>query len=257
VPFHGIYRRGDLVAGEAVLIRAGLLELKAGVLIPAEGLAEVSRAGDSDGVEVLVITLLASERPAWLLAATAEDDFASELVPDREMEVIEKTLDPDRRELLLLGIGQRYSAESQEKTGALAEDFVVDRCRKELVDAGESDLAEQVQQVSSISDQLGYDITAPRPGASTRRIECKGTKAAIPRIYLSRNEAKRALCDPDWYLVVCTLDKDDNTDLSGWCPGAELEQFLPVNQGGGQWASVEIPIPEGLLRPGLPPIDAP
>src|SRR5688500_6784182 len=107
VPFNGIYRAEDLIAGEEVLIRAGLLENEARVLVPVEGLAEVSRAGDAAGAEALVVAVLTREPPAWLLAAAAEDGFASELVPDREMKIIEKTMDPEAREQLLLQAAQR------------------------------------------------------------------------------------------------------------------------------------------------------
>ena len=257
VPTGGLYRSEDLIVGEGVLRAAGLLSEREGGLFPAAGLRELAQAGDEDGCEALLYILLAHRLPLWLRAATSEDIFTEELVPDEVRDVIKEVLDPASRERLLLELGRRYSPEERSRIGALAEKYVVRRCKEELQDAGEDKLASLVRQVSQVSDQLGYDITAPRLDYSTRRVEVKGTRSGgtTVAIYLSRNEAERGATDLDWVLVACRVAEDDSVELVGWLSGEMLEPFLPEDpQPLSRWQSVRIDVPEELFLPGLPPI---
>src|SRR5688500_16852398 len=82
----------------------------------------------------------------------------------------------------LLAMGRRFSDADAKRTGDLAEAHVTEACRAQLIEAGRDDLAARVRRVSLTSDQLGYDITAPRLDDSTRRIEVKGTRAPGPQL---------------------------------------------------------------------------
>ena len=58
------------------------------------------------------------------------------------------------------------------------EDLVVDAARAELQQLGHADLACSLCRVSLTSDQLGYDVTAPRVGGPPRLLEVKTSTAA-------------------------------------------------------------------------------
>jgi hypothetical protein len=157
-----------------------------------------------------------------------------------------------------LEIGRRFSDEGQAQTGAIAEHFVVACCQAELRGIGELELAERVRRVSEISDQLGYDVTAPRRDHSTRRIEVKGTRATGTNLvfYLSRNEAERGLADPDWALVGCRITGDDRAQLVGHLYGRQLKAYLPHDsRPGARWQSVRLDVPDTDFTRGLPPIE--
>ena len=254
----GIYRFEDLVAGESVLLHAGLLWKDEAVLRPAPELVELAFASDEDGCEALIHALLVRQHPLWLDAALGVGGEPSEtLIPDGERRVLDTALDPAARERLLLRLARTFDDAERRATGGLTEEHVVARCRTELRDLGRQDLVNKVRRVSQISDQLGYDITAPRLDGGTRRIECKGTRGQgeIARIFLSRSEAERGLADPMWSLVVCRVYDDDAVEVLGWCAGSELQDSLPQDASSqSRWASVEIELTTDDLEPGLPPI---
>jgi hypothetical protein len=257
VPYGGLYRSEDLLIGEDVLIAAGLIRENDGVLFPADGLREIAHASDADGCEALLAALLTRRVPLWLLAATASGVLEDELIPDEERTKLHEVLAPQAREALLLALGRRYSQEDRAATGAIVEEFVVTHCRAQLRSRGASDLADSVRRVSEISDQLGYDITAPRLDHSTRRIEAKGTRGAGPTVvfYLSRNEAERALADHDWSLVACRVAGDDAVVLVGHVSGPQLAPYLPHDPGPEtRWQSIRLEVPESLFTDSLPPI---
>lgn len=257
VPYGGLYRSDDLVVGEDVLIAAGLVHEDEGVLFPADGLLEIAHVNDADGCEAVLAALLDQRAPLWLLAATANGVLAEELVPDEERTKLHEILDPQSREALLLALGRRFSQKDTAATGAIVERFIVARCRAELRDRGASDLAESVRRVSEISDQLGYDISAPRLDHSTRRIEAKGTRGpgGTVVVYLSRNEAERGLTDPDWSLVACRVSNDNDVALVGYVLGSQLSVYLPSDPGPEtRWQSIRLELPEAVFTVGLPPI---
>lgn len=257
VPFDGIYRSEHLVAGEKVLLDAGLVEERGEILHPTDGLEELALASERDGCEALIFALLRRQPPLWLYAAMSDAGVLWELVPDAEREVLDSALDPATRELLLLALGRTFSADRRKETGEIAEKHVVDACETELIAAGEPDLAAKVRRVSLESDQLGYDITAPRLDGSTRRIECKGARARgeALTVYLSRGEFDRGRVDHDWFLVVCRVDANDFASLEGWCTAEGLEPLLPVDKDeSARWSSVEIGLSPGVLHSGLPPL---
>lgn len=257
VPTGGLYRFEDFMVGEEVLLAADLLSTHDDVLYPADGLKELSRASEADGCEILLYTLLEKRLPLWLKAATNESTFVSDLIPDQVRNNIEDVLQPETREHLLLQLARRFNDKEHSIVGALAEKYVVQRCVEDLRIAGKPNLANSVRRVSQVSDQLGYDITAPRLDSSTRRLEVKGTRvgSALVRFHLSRNEAERACADPDWSLVVCRVTRKDFVDLVGWLSGSNIEPLLPRDlHPHSQWQSVRLEISEDLFVTGLPPI---
>jgi hypothetical protein len=258
VPYGGLYRSDDLIQAETLLINAGLLLADGDLMLPTNGLMEIAQASDSDGCEALLAALLHQKVPLWLIAATSSGSvLADELIPDEERRKLCSVLGPESRETLLLEIGRRFSDEGQAQTGAIAEDFVVACCQAELRDIGEPELAERVRRVSEISDQLGYDVTAPRRDRSTRRMEVKGTRAAGTNLvfYLSRNEAERGLADPDWSLVGCRIAGDDRAQLVGHLYGRQLKAYLPHDpRPEARWQSVRLDVPDADFARGLPPI---
>lgn len=255
VPYGGIYRSEDLAVGEQVLIAAGLLREVDGMFIPRRGLHDIAHASDTDGCEALLAAFLASRPPLWLLAATAEGIVIDELIPDEAHDTLQDVMDTAARDALLLAMGRRFSDEARSVTGNIAEDFVEDRCREELRAAGAPILAEAVRRMSEYSDQLGYDISAPRLDGSTRRIEVKGTRSGGEAIviFISRNEAERGLRDRNWSLVSCRVAGDDSVELVGHLAGPALKCYLPLDpHPEGRWQSARIELPAELFAPGLP-----
>jgi hypothetical protein len=249
VPYGGLYRSDDLIVGEAVLIAAGVLSEGDGVLVPLEGLGEIAAASDVDGCEALLVALLERRTPLWLGAATGGGALEEDLIPDQARATLREALDPETREGLLLRLGLSYSEAEQARIGAIAEAFVVTCCRRELRDAGAPGLADAVRRVSEVSDQLGYDITAPRLDRSTRRIEVKGTRSTGRSVfYLSLN----------WALVVCRVVGEDEVHLVGHLGGGEMRRYLPRDASDeAHWQSVRVEVPEESFLPGLPPMSGP
>ncbi len=255
VPYGGIYRSDDLVIGEQLLIVAGLLEQRDDILMPRPGLREIASAGDTDGCEALLIAFLSSRPPLWLSAATAGGVVVDELIPDDAQRALEEIMTPQMREVLLLQLGRRFSDVERMVTADLTEDFIVERCQTELRAGGAPQLATNVRRLSLLSDQLGYDITAPRLDGTTRRIEAKGFRGdgVTIVIYLSRNEANRAMADADWFLVACRVAAHDCVELVGYLTGSDLAGYLPSDPcPATRWQSIRLELPAEMFAPGLP-----
>lgn len=253
----GLYALSDLRLGNEILRVAGLVcerdELDALDL----GFTDLEALPEDEACTELLARYVSARPPLWLDAAAGPDAVSWELVPDREAETLKALVpDPQRREDLLLALARRVDPDRDKRTGDLAEEHVVAECRAQLDGCERPDLAEQVERVSLRSDQLGYDVTAPRLAGNKRRIEVKGTLATGPTftITLSRNEAKQALGDPDWSLVACRVGQDDGVSVIGWCTGPQLERFMPADPPErGRWRSVEILLDSDILTPRLPP----
>jgi hypothetical protein len=142
--------------------------------------------------------------------------------------------------------------------GAIGEELVVAALRTDLIALGYPELARAVRHVSLESDQLGYDITAPRVGDTTRLLEVKTTNAAEAEMitfHLSRNEAETGLRYSEWALVVCTITNVAAREgqIVGWKRATALAPAFPVDSPGGRWESVAVTIDVADLLPGLPP----
>lgn len=256
-PTDGVYSANDLSAGEGLLEEARLCHSTDGRVEFAEALAPLLGLDETAASEVLLDRLLEARHPLWVSAVAGTGVLAPELMPDHaERELSEIITDPARREAFLLALGRRFTDEDRRRVGGLAETYVTLACQEELREAGRPDLCPQVSRVSLLSDQLGYDVTAPHDTGNPRRLEVKGTRSqsATVTIHLSRNEADTGLRDPDWYLVLCRVSTDDDVELVGWSPAEHLKSHLPTDpETGGAWQSTEIQIDTAELTAGLPP----
>lgn len=256
-PSDGVYSTDELDAGCGLLMEARFLSLSDQFVMPASDLDPLLAQTEDEACREILYRLIDQRRPLWVGSATAYGQVAPEMIPDVASAALAQAFaDPDEREQFLLAMGRRFSDADAKRTGDLAEAYVAEACRAQLTDAGRGDLAPLVRRMSLTSDQLGYDITAPRLDGSARRLEVKGTRSLGPQwlIVLSVNEAKVAARDPNWSLVVCRVATDDTVVVLGWATNALLEPRLPRDQvDRGGWLSAAVPIEESELTAGLPP----
>ena len=143
----------------------------------------------------------------------------------------------------------------KDATGLAGETKVLEQCRAELQKLGRPDLVEAVQQVSLISDSIGYDILAPTLGGVPRRLEVKtasGPRRDLFRFFISRNEYDVGRRMPsEWSLVACQL-VDARVEVIGWTRSGSLHPYLP-DDASGRWTEALIQFPQSALFPGIPP----
>jgi hypothetical protein len=166
--------------------------------------------------------------------------------------------DAARREELLRALARRFDDEQRRLIGAIGEELVVTALRAELNGLGYPDLARSVRHLSLESDQLGYDIAAPRIAGADRLIEVKAATAiegGVASIYLSRNEAEIARRYRDWSLVLCLVTDQVRREgaVVGWQAASALEPAFPIDSPGGRWESAALWLGVSSLVPGLPP----
>jgi hypothetical protein len=256
VPTSGTLGTQDFLAGESILASLGLIEVIDEVLLVADSVAELASASREDAATLLLTLALERRPPSWLRFAAAGDALKSNSIPDAELAALENSfVDPAHREAILLAAARRYDAARLAAFGALGEEYVAECCREQLRAAGGGTLAEAVSRVSLLSDQLGYDVVAPRLDGSSRRIEVKATRRLAWRgeVYISRNEYEIGLLDPDWSLVVVEIDAEETPSLLGWCRAGALEAKMPVDRHHfGRWNTVRLLQADGMLNGGLP-----
>jgi hypothetical protein len=246
----GSFAPADLHRGERLLIDVGLLVERDGQLTPTPHLAQLVQGSPADALVVLIHQLLALTRPAELEAPSVAVQLA-ELVPDAA-----------RHEELLLTLARRFDDTRQRLVGEIGEEMVVNAARTELRNMGRPDLAHEVRRVSLLSDQLGYDVSAPRVTGATRLLEVKATTAGTEghslAIHLTRNEADTGTTLPDWALVACHIGNTDQRQgyIVGWCTGQALADLLPVDSPAGRWEQAVVALPLERLLPGLPGVAA-
>ncbi len=255
-PTEAVFSDRDLELGAGLLLEAGFVTFPGNVVSPAVSLPTLLAMRPEEACELLLDRLLGARRPLWVTAAATESGVSPELIPDEAARGLGEIFpDPDRRESFVLALARRFSADERTRVGELAEEHVVACARAELSAAGRDDLVAQVQRLSLISDQLGYDVKAPCEGGDPRRLEVKGTRAqgSTVAIFLSRNEAQVALQDPRWFLVLCRVGRDETVELVGWTTGEGLRDRLPTDpETGGAWQSTKIYIDTAELTGGLP-----
>jgi hypothetical protein len=245
----GTFPPPDLQMGERLLVDCGLVIERDRQLFPAPDLEDLLDGAFEDALATLAVRALESTARSGnteLSTAEALQESLTELVPD-----------PDRREELILALGRRFDDRYRRIVGEIAEEIVVAAARAELVGLGYLDLSRQVRRVSLESDQLGYDVTAPRVSGPRRLLEVKGTTRDPSEdlaIHLSRNEAETGLQFDEWALVVCHVTNVDlqEGDIVGWLMGRDLEGTLPSDVADGRWEQAEISVAGARLRPGFP-----
>lgn len=242
----GVLSPADLVLGEDALVAAGVVTRHDDQLILTPMLGDLVHADHEDAVEALAVALLARQRPVDVTGQALVEGTVHELIDD-----------PERRELLLMGLRRHWDDQHRQEIGDIGEELVVAQVRTELLSLGHPDLARRVRRVSLQSDQLGYDVVAPRIAGPPRLLEVKATTTTEvdqQYLYLSRAEADVGARFGDWALVVCAVyDVAARAgEILGWCQQTVLEKLLPVDAPGGRWQTAAIEIARIELEPGLP-----
>lgn len=257
LPSNGVLGTPDFLAGQRVLIELELIEFFEGSLAVHEQALTIAAMQDGAAVRLLLELLLERKPPGWLRNVTATKRVRETLIPDRERSAVEEVVtDPNLRELILLEAGRRVNSQRLAELGEIGEEYVLERSRRQLHDLERPDLAEAVIRVSQISDQLGYDITAPDLRGADRRFEVKATKRAgwQAEVHLSRNEFEQGIHDPSWWLVVVEIDAEDHPKLLGYCRADSVAAMIPTDQHEhGKWMTVRLQQIAALLQEGLPP----
>lgn len=258
LPLGGRIGVAELRSAEEALQAAGLAALRDGRIVPDGRLVQVCGMEELEACELLLALMLELEQPLWLRTAAGDGQrIRSELLPDGVENALATIIeDPERREAFLLARARKVDAEERQRIGELGELAVVDACRGQLTAAGAEALAVDVQRVSAISDELGYDITAPRRDRSTRRMEVKTTRAAgaIAPVIVTRTEATVGRTDAAWMLVVVRLSDDDAAEIVGWIGGQQIVPLLPTDQhSDARWETAMLRLPVAQLTTGLPP----
>jgi hypothetical protein len=246
----GAYAPPDLRLGQSLLLDLGLVEELDRVLYPLPPLHTLVDRADDESAAALVIW--AAEHPI----EGASTGLPQEVVASHFDEL---SLDPARREQMLLALARRFDNSYQRLLGEIGEEVVLACARRELADLGYPQLAAQVRRISLVTDQTGYDITAPRAVGSPRLLEVKsGTFPPGDRlaVHLSRNEYDTGRRFDDWALVVCRVtDIDRRTgEILGWIDSKPLSELVPIDRNDGQWENALISIDADDLIPGLPAI---
>lgn len=254
LPTGGLLGVDDLAAGERLLVRLGLLTdgVSHGELVAAPGLAVLAALPPAEAWTLIVRAVITAQPMPWAIAAVVGGTPDYTMVPEEVRHLLSE-LGPEEREAALLAAAHRVDPEMLVATGGQGEALVIQVARNELIAAGRPDLAEQVHQVSLVSDQLGYDVTAPTVDGRNRRLEIK-TSSSGRRVHLSRTEADVGARDPTWALVVCAQPSTlYGLEIVGWCSGPEILPMVPEDRHvRGRWADVVLTLPPGLLHPGLP-----
>lgn len=242
----GVFPPADLAVGERLLVECGLVIDRGGILYPTSALHSLLEGTFEDALWSLCMRTISAEQLRDQELSTLDDQL-TELVPD-----------PARREELLLAFGRRVDDTRQSLVGAIGEEIVMDVARSELVEMQREDLARRVRHVSLESDQLGYDISAPRTSGTSRLLEVKATTSDDEnhfRFFLSRNEWEVGTrFAQDWALVACRVAnvEDRHGLVLGWCPVSVLSPLMPTDSEAGTWQQARVNLPTNQLAPGLP-----
>jgi Domain of unknown function (DUF3883) len=257
LPLGGEVDLAELRVAEGALIAAGLVRRRGSHLCSTPQLYAACAELSSETEELLLTVILEESRPLWLLTAAGEGDrLATELVPEEAAAVLAAAIpDPVRREAFLLARARSVDTNAREELGAQGEEAVVTACRGELTALGAHDQVGQVRRVSLVSDELGYDVTAPRIDGSMRRLEVKATRSASGNVnvVVTRNELTVGLSDPDWFLVLVRVDREGKHEVIGYSAGGDLEPLLPADRHGrGRWQAARLRLAVSAMEPGLP-----
>jgi hypothetical protein len=257
LPLAGEVDLDELAVAEAGLLDAGLLRAEGERLRADERLHAVCAGAGPIPFELLLGLILEASPPLWLLTAVGDEgQLAVELVPDDVVTAMATVIeDPARREAFLLERGLTVDASRRAELGEAGEEAVVSACRKQLLDLGAEAAAAAVRRVSLVSDELGFDVVAPRLDGSVRRLEVKATRstAAAVRVTVTRHEVDTGRKDPDWRLVVARVGRDEEPAILGHMAATSLEPLLPEDShDAGRWQAARLRLAVAGLVPGLP-----
>ncbi|HEX3608602.1 MAG TPA: DUF3883 domain-containing protein [Solirubrobacterales bacterium] len=247
----------ELAVAEEGLRGAGLLRTEDDRLVPSQRLYEACKLAEPAPVELLLGLVLEASPPLWLMtAATDGGHLAAELVPDDVASAVATVIkDPARREEFLLGRARTVDANLRGELGEEGEEAVVSACKEQLLALGAGDAADGVCRVSLVSDELGYDVIAPKVDGSVRRLEAKATRSAAMAVtvVVTRNEIEAGRGDPNWHLVVARVGRGEEDSILGHTSVAALEALLPTDgHEAGRWQAAQLRLQVDDLSPGLP-----
>jgi hypothetical protein len=243
----GLFAPPDLERGQRLLVDCGLVEERGGMLYPRAELQQILAGAAEDAVAAIYGRAVELQQEAIAWPASEAGAELEDLVPDSA-----------RREELLLALARRFDDAQRRLIGAIGEEVVVAALRAELASLGYPELSRSVRHLSLESDQLGYDVSAPRVSGPNRLIEVKATAALVGdtvSVHLSRNEAEIGLRYRDWALVICLVTNSvrHEGEIVGWQTAAALAPQLPVDSAGGRWEVAMLVINVADLLPGFPP----
>jgi hypothetical protein len=258
LPVAGEVDLAELRSAEVGLGDVGLLESVGDLLVPEPRIAALCGSPGPVPLELLLGAIVEASPPLWLLTATTDGErLAMELVPDEVEEAIAGVIpDPARREAFLLTRARTVDAKERSAIGAAGEAAVAEACRDELSALGHEERAAEVRLVSEISDELGFDVAAPRCNGTLRRLEVKTTRSAAPvvTVFVTRNEFETGVVDPDWHLVVVRSFRKGGHSILGHLAAEKLEGLMPRDSGdAGRWQVARVRLSLAGLSEGLPP----
>lgn len=249
-PSDALYPPDDLRLGERLLLDCGLLLEDDDLLYPTDQLRGLLEVEEAEATSVVFERAVLAALDLGLLGVVGA-------LPQDANAVAENLIaDPDRRDAILLALARKHDESVRVVLGREGEEYVAQVARDELTALGREDLADGVRCLSEVSDQLGYDVVAPRL-VGKRRLEVKASSRdsdGVFHFYISRSEIDVGLRDEDWALVACQVRDEVRISLVGWCRARSLEPYLPIDGEGARWMSAELEIPTTLFQPGLPPV---
>lgn len=261
VATEGLYSPSDLRRGERILVLSGLVEDLGDGLRGTKKLTHLESMDERAGAKLILKIFLQKNRPAWVSVAVGDGGVYEEYIPDRALRVLNTAFpDTQNRNSVLFGLLSSVDRAGRVEIGEMGERRVVAACRSQRHESGYAELAEQVRQVSKISDSLGYDIAAPCPGGDHYHIEVKtvGKDIQALQFYLSRNQYEVGLRDPNWRLVICKREEEE-TSIVGWCSIDVVQRGVPEERKidwpcSVRWEEVRVRMRDKPLDPGLPPL---
>lgn len=226
----GRFSSDQLAIGEALLHRASLILLADGEIVPTETLGVLAALDDEQAILVLASALGVDEDAILSIAGEVEDDSGI---------ILPVACDDDRVALGLIGELAVYCF-----------------CREELICLHEHSLAEKVQQVSQVSDALGYDVVAPTLNGRLRLLEVKtqaGKAKDSARFFLTRNEYELGRRQESWALVFCDTPARILGDarIRGWCRVETLLNYVPQDRN-SRWTEALVQMPLSVLNQDVP-----
>jgi hypothetical protein len=245
-PVEGHASISDLFDAHELCVAAGVVQVFEGSVRLSDELKSM-QVGWERRLAILD-RLWSADPPAWL-NSTAQSQLLV-MMPEDDRAVLELTeADVATREAFLLGMARKVDAQRLAALGALAEAYVVAQYGELLESIGGG----TCNQLSIISDQLGYDLSVTT-SQGTIRVEVKAAAGVnVLRVFLTRHEVEVAQRIPTWRLVICrSILHSTEFRIAGHLMPGDLIGRLPVDSDSGSWETCRLVLPTDLLRSELP-----
>jgi hypothetical protein len=117
----------------------------------------------------------------------------------------------------------------KQRIGIRGEKYVFELEKEFLLSAGHKKLAERVRLISADDEGAGYDVLSFTTSGKEKHIEVKSTaqsKNAFDRFWISDNELKTGMSDPDWTVYrVWRADTDPYHEVLGNVVTMEMDDW--------------------------------